>query len=93
MASYGEQVQSELEDLRVECGYSEDDECPVDTLIEYKNALEDRYALAAAKALAFDAIHAAAQANSDDPVDKRGREVTLSAGDVVSVVWQEVSKL
>lgn len=30
-------------ELRQECGYDEHEECSVDSLIDYKNALEDRY--------------------------------------------------
>lgn len=31
-----------LEVLAAECGYSEVEDCPVDSLIDYKNALEER---------------------------------------------------
>lgn len=32
-----------IEELQAECGYSEYEDGPVDALIEYKNALEDRF--------------------------------------------------
>lgn len=33
-----------LEQLREDCGYSEEEDCGVDALIDYKNALENRCA-------------------------------------------------
>lgn len=81
-----------LAELRATCHYSEDggtdaegyDLGSVDSLVGYKDALEDAYASIAVKAAAWDALDTALRANA------RGE---LSSGDVCAIGFDQQERL